>query len=213
MPQCNHVQRARHQLVRRKCPKCQGHQLHVLVLADLEIIHFLQHLELQELLVRQMVDHLVPEIIRMDLQLLDLHFVQGQERLSDLVALVPQELQECAHQWARGLHLNLVTVPHHLHVQAELVVADTHLQQVRPIEVALRHLLVREAQVVRVPVVQVADQVVDVQAVQVAVVPVAKRADQDKDRSQRKLVAKRLIIYAHHHLVALLFRTEMEALQ
>jgi hypothetical protein len=163
------------------------------VLADLEIIHFLQHLELQELLVRQMVDHLVLEIIRMDLQLLDLHFVLGQEHLSDLVALVRQELQECAHQWARGLHPNLVTVPHHLHVQPA---ADTHLQQVRPIEVALRHLLVREAQV---PVVQVADQVVDVQAVQVAVVPVAKRADQDKDRSQRKLVAKRLIIYAHHH--------------
>ena len=210
MPQCNHVQRARHQLVRRKCPKCQGHQLHVLVLADLEIIHFLQHLELQELLVRQMVDHLVPEIIRMDLQLLDLHFVQGQEHLSDLVALVRQELQECAHQWARGLHLNLVTVPHHLHVQPA---ADTHLQQVRLIEAVLRHLLGQADQVVRVPVVQVADQVVDVQAVQVAVVPVAKRADQDKDRSQRKLVAKRLIIYAHHHLVALLFRTEMEALQ
>ena len=207
MRQRNHAQRARHQLVRRKCPKCQGHQLHVLVLADLEIIHFLQHLELQELLVRQMVDHLVPEIIRMDLQLLDLHFVQGPEHLS---VLVPQELQECAHQWARGLHLNLVTVPHHLHVQPA---ADTHLQQVRPIEVALRHLLVREAQVVRVPVVQVADQVVDVQAVQVADALVARRADQDKDRSQRKLVAKRLIIYVHHHLVAQLFRTEMEALQ
>jgi hypothetical protein len=140
-----------------------------------------------------MVDHLVPEIIRMDLQLLDLHFVQGQEHLS---VLVPQELQECAHQWARGLHLNLVTVPHHLHVQPA---ADTHLQQVRLIEAVLRHLLGQAVQVVQVPVVQVADQVVDVQAVQVAVVPVAKRADQDKGRSQRKLVAKRLIIYAHHH--------------
>jgi hypothetical protein len=160
------------------------------VLADLEIIHFLQHLELQELLVRQMVDHLVLEIIRMDLQLLDHHFVRGQEHLS---VLVRQELQECAHQWERGLHPNLVTVPHHLHVQPA---ADTHLQQVRLIEAVLRHLL---GQVVRVPVVQVAVQVVDVQAVQVAVVPVARRADQDKDRSQRKLVAKRLIIYAHHH--------------
>jgi hypothetical protein len=166
------------------------------VLADLEIIHFLQHLELQELLVRRMVDHLVPEIIRMDLQLLDLHFVQGQERLSDLVALVRQELQECAHQWARGLHLNLVTVPHHLHVQPA---ADTHLQLVHLIEAVLQQLLGQADQVVRVPVVQVAVQVVDVQAVQVAVVPVARRADQDKDRSQRKLVAKRLIIYAHHH--------------
>jgi hypothetical protein len=84
---------------------------------------------------------------------------------------------------------------------------------VRLIEAVLRHLLGQAVQVAQVPVVQVADQVVDVQAVQVAVVPVAKRADQDKDRSQRKLVAKRLIIYAHHHLVALLFRTEMEALQ
>jgi hypothetical protein len=154
-----------------------------------------------------MVDHLVPEIIRMDLQLLDLHFVQGQEHLS---VLVRQELQECAHQWARGLHLNLVTVPHHLHVQPELVVADTHLQLVHLIEAVLRHLLDR---VVQVPVVQVAVPVVDVQAVQAADALVARRADQDKDRSQRKLVAKRLIIYAHHHLVALLFRMEMEALQ
>ena len=152
-----------------------------------------------------MVDHLVPEIIRMDLQLLDLHFVQGQEHLSDLVALVRQELQECAHQWARGLHLNLVTVPHHLHVQRA---ADTHLQQVRLIEAVLRHLLAQA--------VWVAVPVADVQAVQVVQVAdalVARRADQDKDRSQRKLVAKRLIIYAHHHLVALLFRTEMEALR
>jgi hypothetical protein len=151
-----------------------------------------------------MVDHLVPEIIRMDLQLLDLHFVQGQEHLS---VLVRQELQECAHQWARGLHLNLVTVPHHLHVQPA---ADTHLQLVHLIEAVLRHLLDR---VVQVPVVQVAVPVVDVQAVQAADALVARRADQDKDRSQRKLVAKRLIIYAHHHLVALLFRMEMEALQ
>jgi hypothetical protein len=151
-----------------------------------------------------MVAHLVPEIIRMDLQLLDHHFVQGQEHLS---VLVRQELQECAHQWAPGLHPNLVTVPHHLHVQPA---ADTHLQLVHLIEVVLRHLL---DQVVQVQVVQVAVPVVDVQAVQVAVVPEARRADQDKDRSPRKLVAKRLIIYAHHHLVALLFRTEMEALQ
>jgi hypothetical protein len=177
------------------------------VLADLEIIHFLQHLELQERLVRLMVDHLVLEIIRMDLQLLDHHFVRGQEHLS---VLVRQELQECAHQWERGLHPNLVTVPHHLHVQPA---ADTHLQLVHLIEAVLQQLLGQADQVVRVPVVQVAVQVVDVQAVQVAVVPVARRADQDKDRSQRKLVAKRLIIYAHHHLVALLFRTEMEALQ
>jgi hypothetical protein len=154
-----------------------------------------------------MVAHLVPEIIRMDLQLLDHHFVQGQEHLS---VLVRQELQECAHQWARGLHPNLVTVLHPLHVQAELVVADTHLQQVRLIEVVLQQLPV---QVVPVQVAQVAVQVVDVQAVQVAVVPEARRADHVKDRSQRKLVAKRLIIYAHHHLVAQLFRTEMEALQ
>ena len=116
MLQFNHVQRARHQLV---CRKCQSHQLSVLVLSDLGIIHFLQHLELQELLVRRMVDHLVPEIILMDLQLLDHHFVQDQEHPSDLVVLVDQELQECAHQWARGLHPNLVTVPHHLHVPAE----------------------------------------------------------------------------------------------
>jgi hypothetical protein len=155
-----------------------------------------------------MVDHLVPEIIRMDLQLLDHHFVLGQEHL---FVLVRQELQECAHQWAPGLLPNLVTVPRHLHVQAELVVADTHLQQVRLIEVALRHLLA--VLVGQVQVVQVAVPVVDVQAVQVADALVARRADQDKDRSQRKLAAKRLIIYVHHHLVALLFRTEMEALQ
>jgi hypothetical protein len=154
-----------------------------------------------------MVDHLVPEIIRMDLQLLDHHFVLGQEHL---FVLVRQALQECAHQWAPGLLPNLVTVPHHLHVQAELVVADTHLQQVRLIEVVLQQLL---DQVVQVQVVQVAVPVVDVQAVQVADALVARRADQDKDRSQRKLAAKRLIIYVHHHLVALLFRTEMEALQ
>jgi hypothetical protein len=91
-----------------------------------------------------------------------------------------------------------------------LVVADTHLQQVRLIEVVLQQLPV---QVVPVQVAQVAVPVVDVQAVQVADALVARRADQDKDRSQRKLVAKRLIIYVHHHLVALLFRTEMEALQ
>jgi hypothetical protein len=151
-----------------------------------------------------MVAHLVPEIIRMDLQLLDHHFVQGQEHLS---VLVRQELQECAHQWARGLHLNLVTIHHHLHVQPA---ADTHLQLVHLIEAVLRHLLDR---VVRVPVVQVADQVVDVRVVQAADALVARRADQDKDRSQRKPVVKRLIIYAHHHLVAQLFRTEMEALQ
>ena len=157
-----------------------------------------------------MVDHPVPEIIRTDLQLLGHHFVQDQEPPSDLVALVRPELRECAHQWARGLHPNLVTVPHHLHV---LPAADTHLQQVRLIAVVLQQLLVQVVQVVRVAVVQVAVPVVDVQAVQVADALVARRADQDKGRSQRKLVAKRLIIYAHHHLVALLFRTEMEALQ
>ena len=143
----------------------------------------------------------------MGLQLLDLHFVQGQEPLSDLVVLVRQELQECAHQWAPDLHPSQVMVRHHLHV---LPAAVTHLQLVHLIEAVLQQ---RLDQVVQVPVVQVAVQVVDVQAVQVAVVPVARRADQDKDRSQRKLVAKRLIIYAHHHLVALLFRTEMEALR
>jgi hypothetical protein len=92
-------------------------------------------------------------------------------------------------------------------------VAATHLQQVRLIEVVLQQLRGQAVRVVRVQVAQVAVQVMDVQVVQVAVVQVAKRADQDKDRSQRKPVAKRLIIYAHHHLVALLFRTEMEALQ
>ena len=155
-----------------------------------------------------MVDHLVPEIIHTVLQLLDHHFVLDQEHLSDLVALVRQELQECAHQWAPDLHPSQVMVRHHLHV---LPAAVTHLQLVRLIEVALQQLLDR---VVPVPVVQAA---VPVQVVQAAVpvvdVQVAKRADQDKDRSQRKLVAKRLIIYAHHHLVALLFRTEMEALR
>jgi hypothetical protein len=157
-----------------------------------------------------MVDHLVPEIIRMDLQQLDLHFVLGREHLFVLVRQERRDLQVCVHQWARDLHPNLVTVPHPLHVQAELVVADTHLQQVRLIEVVLQQLPV---QVVPVQVAQVAVQVVDVQAVQVADALVAKRADQDKDRSLRKLVAKKLIIYAHHHLVALLFRTAMEALQ
>jgi hypothetical protein len=152
-------------------------------------------------------DHLVPEIIRMDLQLLDLHFALGQEHL---FVLVRQALQECAHQWAPGLLPNLVTVPHPLHVQAELVVADTHLQQVPLIEVALQQLL---DQVVQVQVVQVAVPVVDVQAVQAADALVARRADHVKDRSPRKPVVKRLIIYAHHHLVAQLFRTEMEALR
>jgi hypothetical protein len=155
-------------------------------------------------------DHLVPEIILTDLQQLDLHFALGQEHLFVLVHRERRDLQVCVHQWARGLHPNLVTVLHPLHVQAELVVADTHLQQVRLIEVVLQQLL---DQVVQVQVVQVAVPVVDVQAVQVADALVARRADQDKDRSQRKLVAKRLIIYVHHHLVALLFRTEMEALQ
>jgi hypothetical protein len=155
-------------------------------------------------------EHLVPEIILTDLQLLDLRFVLGREHLFVLVRQERRDLQVCVHQWARGLHPNLVTVLHPLHVQAELVVADTHLQQVRLIEVVLQQLPV---QVVPVQVAQVAVQVVDVQAVQVAVVPEARRADHVKDRSQRKLAAKRLIIYVHHHLVALLFRTEMEALQ
>ena len=91
--------------------------------------------------------------------------------------------------------------------------ADIHLQLVHLIEAVLRHLLDQVVRVVQVRVVQVAVQVVDVLAVQVAGALVERRADQDKDRSQRKLVAKRLIIYAHHHLVALLFRMEMEALQ
>jgi hypothetical protein len=39
----------------------------------------------------------------------------------------------------------------------------------------------------------------DALLVQAADALVARRADQDKDRSQRKLVAKRSIIYAHHH--------------
>jgi hypothetical protein len=155
-------------------------------------------------------DHLVPEIILTDLQQLDLHFVLGRAHLFVRVRQERRDLQVCVHQWARGLHPNLVTVLHPLHVQAELVVADTHLQQVRLIEVVLQQLPV---QVVPVQVAQVAVPVVDVQAVQVADALVARRADQDKDRSQRKLVAKRLIIYVHHHLVALLFRTEMEALQ
>jgi hypothetical protein len=154
-----------------------------------------------------MVAHLVPEIIRMDLQLLDHHFVLGQEHLFVLVRQERRDLQECAHQWARDLHLNLVTVHHHLHVQPA---ADTPLQLVHRLEAVLQQLL---DQVVQVQAVQVAVPVVDVQAVQVADALVARRADQDKDRSQRKLVAKRLIIYVHHHLVALLFRTEMEALQ
>jgi len=157
-----------------------------------------------------MVDHLVPEIIRMDLQLLDLHFALGQEHLFVLVRQERRDLQVCVHQWAPDLHPNLVTVPHLLHVQAELVVADTHLQQVRLIEVVLRHLLEQVDQVVQVVVVQEVDQEL---VVPVADVPVARRVDHDKDRSPRKLVAKRLIIYAHHHLVAQLFRTEMEALQ
>ena len=157
-----------------------------------------------------MVDHLAPEIIHTDLQLLDLRFVLGQEHLFVLVHRERRDLQVCAHQWAPDLHPNQVTVPHPLHVQPELVAADIHLQLVHLIEVVLQQLL---DQAVRVQVVQVAVPVVDVQVVQAAVVPVARRADQDKDRSQRKLVAKRLIIYAHHHLVELLFRTEMEALQ
>jgi hypothetical protein len=80
---------------------------------------------------------------------------------------------------------------------------------VRLIEVELQLLLV-------VPVVQVV-QVADVQEVDqelvvlVADVPVARKADHVKDRSPKKPVVKRSIIYAHHHLVALLFRTEMEA--
>ena len=204
MRQLNHAQRARHQLA---CRKCRVLQLRVQASADLEIIHFLQHLELPELLVRQMVDHPVPEIIHTDLQLLDHRFVLGQE---PLFVQVRQELQECAHQWAPDLHPNQVTVPHLLHV---LPAAVTHLQQVRLIAVALQQLLDQVVRVVRVPVVQAAVPAVDAQAVQVADVPVGRRADQDKDRSQRKLVVKRLIIYVHHHLVALLFRTEMEALR
>ena len=212
MRQINHAQRAQHQLVRRKCRVLQ---LRVQARAVQETIHFHQHRELQELLVRQMVvDHPVrqfaPEIIHTDLQLLDLHFVLGQEYLSDLVALVRQELQDlrvCAHQWARDLHPNLVTVPHHLHVQP-VVPADIPQQQEHLIEVGLRLRLVDPVE--QVVVVQEVDQEL---VVPVADVPVARRADHDKDKNPRKLVVKRSIIYAHHHLVALLFRTAMEALQ
>jgi hypothetical protein len=89
-----------------------------------------------------------------------------------------------------------------------VLAADIPQQLERLIEVELQLLLVVPvAQVVVVPAV---DQE---QVVPVADVPVARRADHVKDRSPRKLVVKRSIIYAHHHSVALLFRTAMEALQ
>jgi hypothetical protein len=86
-------------------------------------------------------DHLVPEIILTDLQQLDLHFVLGRAHLFVRVRQERRDLQVCVHQWARGLHPNLVTVPHPLHVQAELVVADTHLQLVHLLEAVLRQFI------------------------------------------------------------------------
>jgi hypothetical protein len=82
---------------------------------------------------------------------------------------------------------------------------------VRLIEVELQLLrVVPVVQVVQVAVVPAVDQE---QVVPVVDVPVARKADHVKDRSPRKLVVKRSIIYAHHHSVAQLFRTVMEALQ
>lgn len=75
----------------------------------------------------------------MDPQQLDLHFVLGQERPSDLVVLVRQvrpDLQVCVHLWARDLHPNQVMVPHLLHVQP-VVPADIPQQQRHLIEVGL----------------------------------------------------------------------------
>ena len=153
-------------------------------------------------------DHLVPEIILTDLQLLDLRFVLGREHLFVLVRQERRDLQVCVHQWAPDLHPNRVTVPPLLHVQPVVLAADIPQQQERLIEVEPQLLLA--APVEQVVVVQEVDQEL---VVPVADVPVARRADHVKDKSPRKLVVKRSIIYAHHHLVAQLFRTEMEALQ
>ena len=139
----------------------------------------------------------------MDPQPLDLHFALGREHLFVLVRLVRQA---CVHLWAPDLHPNQVTVPLLLHVQpVVLVAADIPQQQVHLIEVGLRLLLV-------VPVVLVVQGVDQELVVPVPVVPVERRVDHDKDRSPRKLVAKRLIIYVHHLSVERLFRTAMEAL-
>ena len=127
----------------------------------------------------------------MDPQQLDLHFVLGQERPFDLVRQERRDLPVCAHQWARDLHPNQVTVPHLLHVRAVVpVVGDIPHQQGHLIEVVLRLLLVvRVVWVVQVAVAQEVDQELVVPVVQV--VPVEKRVDHDKDRSPRKLVVKR----------------------
>jgi hypothetical protein len=141
----------------------------------------------------------------MDPQQLDLHFVLGQVRQFDQVRRVRRDLQVCVHLWAPDLHPNQVTVPPLLHVQP-VVPADIPQQQGHLIEVGLLLLLVD-------PVVPVVVPAVDQElVVPVPVVPVERRVDHDKDRSPRKLVAKRLIIYVHHLSVERLFRTAMEAL-
>jgi hypothetical protein len=76
---------------------------------------------------------------------------------------------------------------------------------VRLIEVVLQQL-----QAVQELVVQVAVQELVVQVAQVVDVPVVRRADHDKDKNPRKLVARRLIIYVHHHLAERSFPTAME---
>jgi hypothetical protein len=117
-----------------------------------------------------------------------------------------RDLQVCVHLWAPDLHPSQVTVLHLLLDQpVVLVAADIPQQQGHLIEVGLRLLLVD-------PVVPVVVPAVDQElVVPVPVVPVERRVDHDKDRSPRKLVAKRLIIYVHHLLVERLFRTAMEA--
>ena len=142
----------------------------------------------------------------MDPQPLDLHFALGREHLFVLVRQERRDLQVCVHLWAPDLHPNQATVLHLLHVQP-VVAVDIPQQQVHLIEVGLRLLLV--VPVEQVLVVPAADQEL---VVPVPVVPVERRVDHDKDRSPRKLVAKRLIIYVHHLLVERLFRTAMEAL-
>jgi len=137
----------------------------------------------------------------MDRQQLDRHFVLGREHL---FVLVRQERRACVHLWARDLHPNQVMVPLLLHVQP-VVPADIPQQQGHLIEVGLRLLLV--VPVEQVLVVPAADQEL---VVPVPVVPVERRVDHDKDRSPRKLVARRLIIYVHHLSVERLFRTAME---
>jgi hypothetical protein len=94
-----------------------------------------------------------------------------------------------------------------------VLAADIPQQLERLIEVELRHLLDQVDQVDQVVQVVVVPEVDQELVVPVADVPVARRVDHDKDRSPRKLVAKRLIIYAHHHSVERLFRTAMEALR